>query len=589
MQVTRIFDIPRYQLREKPLSDALVTKGIGGWEKTSTREYLNQADRLSRGLLRIGLKPRDKVAIISSTNRTEWSILDIGILQIGAVNVPVYPTISQSDYKYVFTHAEVRYCFVSDGELYAKIQSIQKEIPTLKAVYSLDPVTGVKNWREILALGADDSNQKEVDARMQKTRPEDLATLIYTSGTTGKPKGVMLSHRNIVCNILGVQPRVPNIGISRALSFLPLSHIFERIILYLYQIQGISIYFAENTDSIGDNLKEVKPNIISVVPRLLEKVYDRITARGSALKGLKSTLFFWALDLGKQYEPFKNNGFWYNCKLRIARRLVFSKWREALGGNLLAVVSGSAALQPRLIRVFGAAGIPVLEGYGTTETAPVISVNTRAKALYRLGTVGKPIDNVRVVIAEDGEILAKGPNVMLGYYRDAEKTKNAIDEGGYYHTGDIGRLEDGFLRITGRKKEMFKTSGGKYITPQAIETLMRQSRFIEQIMVVGEGEKMPAALIQPDFEFVGKWARHEGIELGKTRRDQVENQVLKSRIAVEVDKYNRELGGWERLKDFALIPDVWSVEGQQLTPTLKLKRREILRQYQSAYDKIYRK
>ncbi len=588
IEIKRLFDFPYYQLENHPLEKALGTKYNGTWETLSTQQYIDKANAISRGLLRLGVKPNDKIALISSSNRTEWNIMDIGILQLGAQDVPIYPTISEEDYEYVLNHSEAIYCFVSDLEVLEKVNAI-KERTNLKEVYCFDEIEGCKNWKEILALGEDKSNQDEVETLKKAVQPDDLATLIYTSGTTGRPKGVMLSHNNIVSNVLGSATRVPfPFGTYTALSFLPVCHIFERMILYLYQYYSVSIYFAESIEKISDNLKEVKPHVITAVPRLLEKVYDKIIAKGSSLGGIKEKLFYWAVELGLEFEPYGANGWWYETKLNIARKLIFSKWKEGLGGNIELIVSGSAALQPRLARVFAAAEIPVMEGYGLTETSPVIAVNDQRNHGFRIGTVGKVIDKVDVKIAEDGEILTKGPNLMLGYYKEPDKTKEAIDEDGWFHTGDIGEFDsEGFLKITDRKKEMFKTSGGKYVAPQLIENIMKQSRFIEQIMVIGEGEKMPAAFIQPNFDFVEEWARRKNIDIGTTNEEMIKNPEVITRIQDEVDFYNQKFGHWEKVKKFELTPDVWSIEGEHLTPTMKLKRRNIKDLYKNLYNAIY--
>ncbi|OED49113.1 AMP-dependent synthetase, partial [Flavobacteriaceae bacterium (ex Bugula neritina AB1)] len=547
------------------------------------------ANRISRGLLRLGVKPNDKVAIISTNNRTEWNITDIGILQIGAQNVPIYPTISQEDYEYVLNHSESVYCFVSDEEVFQKVKNIQKNVPSLKDIYSFSDIEGCNNWNKVLELGEDTSNQEEVEKLMAAVKEDDLATLIYTSGTTGKPKGVMLSHKNIVSNALNSSVRFPLVdGETKALSFLPVCHIYERMLIYLYQYRGISIYFAESLETISDNLKEVKPDLMTAVPRLLEKVYDKIIAKGADLTGIKKKLFFWAVDIGLQYEPYGANGWWYEKKLGIARKLIFSKWQEALGGNLKVIASGSAALQSRLARVFNAAGMNVMEGYGLTETSPVVSVNDMRDRGFKIGTVGKMIPHTEVKIAEDGEILIKGPQVMMGYYKDEEKTKEVL-KNGYFHTGDIGEIDsEGFLRITDRKKEMFKTSGGKYIAPQVIENTMKQSRFIEQIMVIGDGEKMPAAFIQPNFEFIKEWAERKKIDIGSSNEEIVKNQSVIERFQEEVDEHNEKFGKWERIKKFELTSDEWSIEAEHLTPTMKLKRRVIKAKYKDLYYKIYR-
>jgi long-chain acyl-CoA synthetase len=588
-EITRLFDFPYFQLEKfNSISDAFVTKQKGEWIKTSTEEYLAKANTISRALIRLGIQKNDKIAIISSNNRTEWNIMDIGILQVGAQNIPIYPTISEDDYAYIINHSGAIYCIVSDEEILRKVNLIKDNTPNLKEVFSFNEIENCKNWSELLALGEDPSNQYEVEERKNSVVPEDLATIIYTSGTTGKPKGVMLSHHNLVSNILDSAPRIPfEAGKTRALSFLPICHIFERIILYLYQYHGVSIYFGESIDKISDNLKEVKPNVMTAVPRLLEKVYDKIYAKGTELTGIKKRLFFWAIDLGFQFEPYGANGFWYEFQLKIARKLIFSKWKEGLGGNLDVLVSGSAALQPRLCRIFAAAGIPVMEGYGLTETSPVISVNEIKNFGFRVGTVGKVIPNVEVKIAADGEILCKGPNVMMGYFKDEQLTNEVIVDG-YFHTGDIGEFDkDGFLKITDRKKEMFKTSGGKYIAPQLIENTMKQSRFIEQIMVIGADEKMPAAFIQLSFEFVKEWAKIHKIDIGETNKALIENTKVIQRIQEEVDVLNEKFGNWEKIKRFELTEDVWSIDGGQLTPTLKLKRKIVMEKYKDLYTKIY--
>lgn len=587
--ITRLFDFPYYQLEHHNLPDALVTKYGNDWVKTSTQEYVNKANSLSRALLHLGIQKNDKIAIISSNNRTEWHISDIGILQTGAQNVPIYPTISSEDYEYILNHSEAKYCFVSDQEVYDKLKAVHSKIPLLVEIYSFNEISGCKKWTDLLEIGADTSNQNVVEERKNNVLPTDLATIIYTSGTTGRPKGVMLSHDNIVSDVLNSDKRMPlRKGSTRALSFLPICHIFERMLTYLYQYGGISIYFAESIEKISDNLKEVHPHVMSVVPRLLEKVYDKIYAKGADLTGIKKKLFFWALDLGMAYKPYNENGAFYNFKLGIARKLIFSKWQEGLGGELELLVSGSAALQTRLTKVFTAAGIPVMEGYGLTETSPVISVNDMRNGGFRIGTVGRVIDNVEVKIAEDGEILCKGPNVMIGYYKDDVQTAEVI-KNGYFHTGDIGEIDsDGFLKITDRKKEMFKTSGGKYVAPQILENTFKQSRFIEQIMVIGDGEKMPAAFIQPAFDFVKEWANRHKVDLGSTNEDICNNPQVIARIQEDINEANKKFGNWEQVKRFELTPDVWSITDGHLTPTMKLKRKIIKEKYQPLYDKIYR-
>ncbi len=588
-QITRLFDFPYYQLEKFNRPDALVTKQNGVWIKTSTQEYIDKANAISRGLLKMGVNKNDKIALISSNNRTEWNIMDIGVLQIGAQTVPIYPTISETDYEYILNHSECKYCFVSDTEVLRKVNLIKDNVPSLKEVYSFNEIENCKNWEEVLLLGEEKSNQNEVEDRKNDVKPEELATIIYTSGTTGRPKGVMLSHRNITSNVLDAAPRIPfAAGNTTALSFLPICHIFERLILYMYQYYGVSIYFGESIDKLSDNLKEVKPDVITCVPRLIEKVYDKIIAKGTALTGIKKVLFFWAVNLGLRYEPYGANGFWYELQLKIARKLIFSKWKEGLGGNIELLVSGSAALQPRLTRIFAAANMPIMEGYGLTETSPVITVNDMRNGLFRVGTVGKVINNVEVKIAPDGEILCKGPNVLMGYYKDETLTNEVIIDN-YFHTGDIGEFDkDGFLRITDRKKEMFKTSGGKYIAPQMLENAMKQSRFIEQIMVIGDGEKMPAAFIQPNFDFCIEWAKIHNINIGTTHQEIATSIEVIERIQEEITEMNTKFGNWEQIKRFELTPDIWSIDGGHLTPTLKLKRKIVMEKYKNLYDKIYK-
>lgn len=588
MTIKRLFDFPYHQLEVYNLQKAFVTKYDGKWTSVSSKEYIDQSNCLSRGLLKLNIQPNDKIAVISSTNRTEWNIVDIGIMQVGAQSVPVYPNISEEEYEYVLNHSEATICFVSDKEILDKVQKIEANVPSLKEIYTFDEIEDQKNWKEVLELGKSEDNQSLLDDRKQQIQEDDVATLIYTSGTTGKPKGVKLSHKNLVSNAICSEERFPiNKGEDRALSFLPLCHVYERMLIYLYQYTGVSVYYAESIDHISENLKEVKPHVMTAVPRLLEKIYDKIIAKGTNLTGVKRKLFYWSLELGNDYEPYGTNGWWYEQKLALARKLVFSKWREALGGELKVIASGSAALQPRLARIYNAAGIKVMEGYGLTESSPVIAVNDMRNRGFKIGTVGKPIPQTEIKIAEDGEIMVKGPQVMLGYYKDEEKTNEVIEDG-YLHTGDIGTVDsDGFLKITDRKKEMFKTSGGKYIAPQLIENIIKQSRFIEQIMVVGEGEKMPTALIQPNFEFIQEWAKKKNIKLNDSYEDLVENDEVKARIQQEIDQYNERFGKWERVKRFELTPEVWSIDDGHLTPTMKLKRRVVKERYMDLYNKLY--
>jgi len=585
--LTRLFDFPYYALEKYNLPNCFVDKRDGQWISMSTQEYVDKANAISRALLRMDVQINDKIALISMTNRSEWNVMDIGILQIGAQNVPIYPTISEEDYAYVLNHSESKYCFVSCTEVYEKIKAVQSQVPSLKGVFSFEELEDCKNWNTVLELGADTSNQDIVEERKKKVKPEDLATLIYTSGTTGQPKGVMLSHNNVVSNAMESSKRLDiEYGRAKCLSFLPVCHIYERMMIYLYQYAGVKIYYAESMEKISDNLKETTPHVMTAVPRLLEKVYDKIIAKGHSLTGIKKKLFFWAVDLGLKFEPYGQNGWWYERKLGLARKLIFSKWKEGLGGNLKLISSGSAALQPRLARIFNAAEFGVMEGYGLTETSPVLSVNDMRNGGFRIGTVGKLLGNTEIKIADDGEICAKGPQVMMGYYKDPDKTAEVMING-YFHTGDIGEIDaDGFLKITDRKKEMFKTSGGKYVAPQLLENRFKQSRFIEQLMVVGEGEKMPAALIQPDFDYLFQWAKENNITISENS-DIILNTKVIAKYQEEVDLANEAFAKWEKVKQFRLTPDIWSISEGHLTPTMKLRRKIIKEKYIALYNNIY--
>lgn len=588
MSIRRLFDIANMALEKLPNDTMFATKYGGEWEKVSTQEFTNMGNKVSRGLLKLGIKPGDKIALITSATRTEWAVMDFGILQIGGVTVPVYPTISATDYLFIFNNAEVKYCFVSDKGLLDKVNVIKNEVPSLEGVFTFDEIDGAAHWKEIMDLGEDDATQNEVQDIANSINEKDLATIIYTSGTTGTPKGVMLTHENIVSNVLASDKRIPrrkdlNYKDGKVLSFLPICHIFERMLFYLFQYNGFSIYFAESIDKMGENMKEVKPHYMSVVPRLLEKVYDKIYDKGVSAGGLKAKIFLWALGVNKNKKSIsKPSGI---IEL-IADKLVFSKWRDGLGGNIITLVSGSAALSTRLNHLFQNAGIPIIEGYGLTETSPVISVNSLDR--MKIGTVGHPLDNLDVKIAADGEIIVKGPSVFKSYYKNDEMTKSVFTEDGYFKTGDIGNIDsEGFLKITDRKKEMFKTSGGKYVAPQMIENMAKASKFIEQIMVVGEGEKMPTALVQPDFNFVKNWAERHKIKIGNTPAEMANSPELKARIEKEIDYLNTKLGNWEQVKKIELTPEVWSIEDGQLTPTLKLKRKAIKERYADLYNRMY--
>ena len=587
MTPTRLFEFIEYQNEHAPLEKSFTTKYNGKWESLSTENFISQSRAISRALVGLGIKAGDKIAMISSNNRSEWSVIDVGLLTLGAVNIPIYPTISSKDYEYILNHSESIYCFVSDQEVYDKVKSIQKNVKSLKEVYSFDKIKTCPHWSELLDEGAKMDHDNTVTKMKNQVKSEDLATIIYTSGTTGVPKGVMLSHNNVVSNVVSASKRLPlTIGQASALSFLPVCHIFERVILYIYMFNSVSVYFAESIETIADNLKEIKPNVMTAVPRLLEKVYDKIYARGGELTGIKKSLFYWAVDLGLQYNPYGQNGAWYEFKLKIAKKLILSKWQEALGGNLELICSGSAPLQSRLARVFTAAGMTLVEGYGLTETSPVISVCDMRENKFKIGTVGKVIDGVEVKIAEDGEILCKGPNVMMGYYKEEKMTKEVMS-GDYFHTGDIGEIDsEGFLKITDRKKEMFKTSGGKYIAPAVIENQMKQSLFIEQIMVVGSGRRMPTAVIQPNVDHVIEWLKEKGIECNSLSKA-IQETILKDEILKEVENHNQNFGSWEQIKKIELTPDVWSIDGGHLTPTMKLKRKVVTEKYKDLIEKMY--
>ncbi|WP_275316262.1 AMP-dependent synthetase/ligase [Tenacibaculum bernardetii] len=583
IQVTRLFDFPYYQLSQYPQEKCFVSKEKNTWINTSTKDYIKNANTVSSALLNLGIKPGDKIAVITNTNQPKWHILDIGILQIGAINVPLYPTFSEKDYAYVLNHSDSIYCFVSDNDLYEKVLAVQDQTQ-LKKVFTFEDIATDYSWNSFLSLGKNEENQHLINKKKDLIKATDLATIIYTSGTTGTPKGVMLSHENVVSNIFAVAESLDlNDHKKRAISYLPISHIFERAASYYCQYMGFEIYFAESIDKIGENLKEVQPNFMAVVPRLLEKVFDKIVDKGSNLTGLKKRLFFWSLKLAEQYKPYKENGWWYEFQLKIARKLIFSKWKEALGGKLDFMLAGSAPMQPRLIKTFTAAGIPVFEGYGMTETSPAVSVTDMRNKGFKIGTVGKAIKDVSIKIAADGEILVKGPNIMMGYYKNETQTNETI-KNGYLHTGDIGEIDDdGFLKITDRKKEIFKTSGGKYIAPAVLESELKKSRFIEQIMIIGESEKMPAALIQVSFDFVNEWAKRHSYILN----DVAINQKLIDRIQREIDYYNKKFGKWEQIKRFEITSDEWTVNAGHLTPTLKMRRKIILEKYKNLYKKIY--
>lgn len=586
MEVTRLFDLLEWQKAKYPAHDALAGKVNGKWNIFSTEDYYEYSNLVSYGLLALGLQPGDKIAT-SSNNRPEWNFIDMGMLQSGIVHVPVYPTASVKDLKFIFEDAEIKYIFVSGTDQYKKIVEIANELPSIKGIYTFDEVPGAAHWKELVESGRKNINKERIEQIRSTIKPGDLATILYTSGTTGNPKGVMLSHNNIVSNFMAVRDLPPVDQTCRALSFLPLNHTYERVLNYLYQYLGVTIYYAESLETIADNLKEVKPHVFATVPRLLEKVYDKIVAKGNELTGIKRSLFFWSLNLGHRFELNNKNGLFYTLQLNLARKLIFKKWQEALGGNVRAIVSGGAALNPRLARVFWAADINVLEGYGLTETAPVIAVNNLEPGGVKFGTVGPPIEGVEVKIAEDGEILSRGPNTMLGYYKRPDLTAEMIDSDGWCHTGDIGVIEDGkYVKITDRKKEIFKTSGGKYIAPQALENKLKESLFIEQCMVIGENKKFAAALVVPSFAYLKEWCAKKGIPYS-INEEMVSNSLIQTRINEEVERINEELARYEQIKKIKLLPREWTIDRHELTPKLSLKRKEILRANMHLVEEIY--
>jgi long-chain acyl-CoA synthetase len=590
MEPKRLFDCIRYQLERKPLPDMLAAKENGQWRAYSTQEVKDTVDKISAGLLNMGIDcsdmtdaGRDKIAILCK-NRPEWIMLDLAVQQIGAILTPVYPTINVNELEFVLNDAQVKMIFVNDEDGFHKVMSIKDKLPTVKEIFSFEHVTNARHWKEVINAATPESVNR-IAAISAKIKYEDLATIIYTSGTTGTPKGVMLSHKNILSNVMASIPCFPPGENIKALSFLPLNHIFEKMCSYLYLFKGSSIYYAESMDTIGENLKEVKPGIFTTVPRLLEKVYDRIMAKGNELSGAKRKLFFWAHSLAEKFEINQDQGFWYNTQLAIANKLIFSKWREALGNNLLCIVSGGAACQVRLIRIFTAAKIPVMEGYGLTETSPVISVNRYQVADRKFGTVGPLIDGVEVKIAEDGEILCKGPNVMIGYYKRPDLTAEAMIDG-WYHTGDIGMIEGRFVKITDRKKELFKTSGGKYVAPLPIENKLAESIYVEQIMVVGSERKFVGALIVPSFSNLKDWCRQNNITY-TTNEEIIHNPAVIAMYKELVESFNKFFNHVEQIKKFELLPNEWSITTGEMTPKLSLKRKVVMEKYRDAIERIY--
>jgi long-chain acyl-CoA synthetase len=595
MNPSRLFDCIDIQLQQFPQEAMFAAKEEGGiWKKYSTAEVKETVDRLAAGLLHLGIggndmsvEGRDKIAIISN-NRPEWMLLDLAVQKTGAVLVPIYPTLAVNELEFVLNDAAVKLVFVSDQELYDKVQSVRSRVSSVQAVFTFDYLQPSLHWKEIMSK-ATEHDFKTLAVSAQSIRYEDMVTIIYTSGTTGTPKGVMLSHKNILSNVLSSTEVFTEFCVpgDKALSFLPLNHIFERMVTYIYLFNGVSVYYAQSLDTIGDNLKEVQPAVFTTVPRLLEKVYERIMGKGQELTGLKRKLFFWAVDVAGRFELGKNQGFVYKLQLAIANKLIFSKWREGLGGKVKAIVTGAAACQVRLLRIFTAGKMNIMEGYGLTETSPVIAVNRYNEKNRRFGTVGTVINGVDVKIAEDGEICCKGDNVMMGYYKRPDLTAEVIDKDGYLHTGDIGVMEGGkFLKITDRKKEIFKTSGGKYVAPQPIENKMKESKFIEQMIVVGPERKFAGALIVPSFENLKVWAAQNNISYG-TVHDLIRNPAVLEMYKNIVEEFNQQFNHVEQIKKFELCANEWTVDGGELTPTLKLKRKVIMEKYRDAIERIY--
>ena len=587
----RLFDCLAYHLERKPLPDMLAAKENSQWKLFSTGDVKELTDRLSAGLLSLGISAgdmtaegRDKVAILSK-NRPEWVVLDLAVQQIGAILTPIYPTINVNELEFVLNDAAVKIVFVNDEDTFHKVLSVKDNVPSVKAIFSFEHINKAQHWKEVLAMATPELLNR-IPAIAGKIGYEDLATIIYTSGTTGKPKGVMLSHKNILSNVMACMPCFPPGQNMRALSFLPLNHIFERMVTYIYLFRGTSIYYAESLETIGDNLKELKPNMFTTVPRLLEKVYDKIMAKGQELTGVKRKLFYWAHDLATKFEINQPQGFWYTTQLALANKLIFKKWREALGGNITCIISGGAACQVRLIRIFTAAKIPIMEGYGLTETSPVISVNRFEVSGRKFGTVGPLIEEVEVKIAEDGEILTKGPNVMMGYYKSPHLTDEVIING-WFHTGDIGMMVDNkFLKITDRKKEMFKTSGGKYVAPLPIENKLKESPFVEQVMVIGAEQKFVGALIVPSFSNLKEWARQNGVE-ANTPDTLIRHSKVISLYRDLVESFNKYFNHVEQIKKFELLPAEWSVDTGEMTPKMSIKRKVVMEKFRDAIGRIY--
>lgn len=584
----RLYDLLPLYVKKYGYKDCLFAGKVNGqWVKYDGKTFCEITDNISHGLLKIGVKKGDRIALIA-TNAPEWNMIDFAIQQVGAICVPIYPTVSHADYEHIFKHSEASFAFVTNKSLYSKIGDIVEATPSIKATYLIKPTEGFKSLQELIDFGKENQDVEALNAAKAEVKGEDVATIIYTSGTMGTPKGVMLTHRNILSIVEYLCPLYPIDETHDTISYLPLSHIYERTVQYCHVYLGCSTYYVENLGTIVETLSEIRPHHFSSVPRLIEKVYHTIIRKGRKLSGFKKTIFFWALNLAERYdETNRNNGWFYLQKLKIADKLVFKEWRKVFGGNLKFIISGGAAFQPRLIKVFTAIGIQLSEGYGLTETSPVIATASLTLGKMKAGTVGVVMDNQEVVIAENGEILVKGPNVMLGYYKDEEKTKEAIDENGFFHTGDKGCFdEDGLLKITGRIKEIFKTSMGKYISPVLIENKIKESPFIGEILVIGEGQKFAAALIYPNFEHLKSWCKIKGIDY-TTDEEMIKNRDIIMRYRKEIEKYNATLGDFEQVKKFELIAKEWTIESGEMTASLKPRRSKIMKNYSDLIDKIY--
>lgn len=585
---SRIFDLAYRQAELFPNHDMFATKIDGEWKFTKTEDFIKQTRKLSKGLMALGVKPGDRVGLVCES-RYEWHVVDFAIQQIGAVVVAIYPNITDAEYQFIFNDAEIQLCIVSTKSLYNRINKMVDSIYSLQYVFAINEFPDSRNWSELFTVGQD-TPEETIDQLMSNIQNSDLATLIYTSGTTGKPKGVMLSHNNMVSNFLAAR-EVTTLGEgARGLTFLPPCHAYERMVIYTYLYLGITTYFAEGLEKIGENISEVKPHIMTSVPRLMEKVYEKIIKTGANLTGNKKKIFDWAVEVAAQYEPdAKKRTLAYNIKLAVARKLVLNKFYDALGGNFESIISGSASLQGRIARVFLAAGLPFYEGYGMTETSPLITVNNPRKLGVRIGTVGSPVLNVEVKLAEDGEILVKGPNVMMGYYKNPEATAEVLKDG-WMHTGDIGIWEeDHFLKIIDRKKEMFKISGGKYVVPAPIENKLVESKYIEQAMVVGEAQKFPSALIVPNYANLKEWAKDAAPEiLSLSKEEFLQHKEIQKKINQEVRQANQYFGNWEQIKKPAIIPNEFTIDGGDLTPTLKMKRKNIAQKYKKEIEAIFK-